>query len=215
MNTRNDFRRLVRMTVLVVALLPLTALAQAARLQMPDFSGLTAKATESVDIDLSGDTLKSALGFMSGSNTDPQLAEQLKGLESITVKVFSFKEPGVYSTKDIEGVVKQVETKGWKKLLSVRDKDERVEMWLREGNADGGMFFVASEPKELVMINIAGKVDLATLTKLQGRLGVPNMGIAENLGLGGGGRAPAPPAPAAPPAPVAPPAPPAPPAPAR
>jgi hypothetical protein len=59
------------------------------------------------------------------------------------------------------------------------------------------MFFVASEPDELVMINIRGKVDLAMLSKLQGRFGMPNMGIP---------LPPAPPAPAAQPAPAAPPA---------
>ncbi len=33
--------------------------------------------------------------------------------------------------------------------------EDRVEMWMRQGTgADGGMFFVASEPMELVMINI-------------------------------------------------------------
>jgi hypothetical protein len=72
-------------------------------------------------------------------------------------------------------------------------------MWMRDSTTDGGMFFVAAEPKELVLINIAGKVDLATLAKLQGHLGMPNMGL--------GGAPPAPPAP--PPASTAPAAPPA------
>jgi hypothetical protein len=146
--------------------------------------------------------LKNAMGFMSGANADPKLAEQLKSLESVTVKVFSFDKPGVYSMRDIEGVVKQVETLGWKKLMSVRDGEERVEMWMRDGGAnpaDGGMFFVASEPKELVLINIAGKVDLSMLSQLQGYMGMPGawMGAA-------GVKPPAPPAPAAPPAPPAP-----------
>jgi len=209
MKTRNRVRHLMFTTALAVALLPIAALAQAARLKMPDFSALAAKATESVDIDLDSNMLKSAIGFMAGANADPQLAEQLKGLESVTVKVFSFAEAGAYSLQDIERVVSQVQSAGWKKLMSVRDREERVEMWMREGDRDGGMFFVASEPKELVMINIAGKVDLAVLAKLQGKLGVPNMGINAQLGLGATAPAPAPPAPPAPAAPAAPPAPPA------
>jgi hypothetical protein len=204
MKNRNDFRHVMLMMALAMVLLPMAALAQAARLKMPDFSGLASKAKESVDIDLDRDMLKTAMGFMSGANADPELAEQIKGLESVSVKVFSFEKPGVYSMRDIEAVVKQVETQGWKKLLSVRDREDRVEMWMRDGGAnpaDGGMFFVASEPKELVMINIAGKVDLSVLSKLQGRMGMPN------LGLGAAPPAPpAPPAPAAAPAPAAPPA---------
>ena len=203
--TRSRFWRMTILTVATAAMLPL-AWAQAARLKMPDFSDLEGKAKESVNIDLDKDMIKNAMGFMAGGDkADPQLAEALQGLESVMVKVFSFDKPGVYSMRDIEKVIKQVESGGWKKLLSVRDGEERVEMWMRDGTKDGGMFFVAAEPKELVMINIAGKVDLATMAKLQGHLGVPNMG------MGGPPAPPAPPAapakPAAPAAPAAPPAP--------
>jgi hypothetical protein len=72
-------------------------------------------------------------------------------------------------------------------------------MWMHENQDDGGFFFVASEPNELVMINIVGKVDMATLAQLQGKMGMPNLpGMAPPP--------PAPPAPAAPPASAAPPA---------
>ena len=204
MNAHRKLQRLLPVMV-AIAVLPLAAAAQAARLKMPDFSGLAAKARESVDIDMDRDTLRNALGFMTGSNANPQLADALKGLESVTVKVFSFDKEGAYSPRDIEGVVKQVESGGWKKMLSVNEPNSRVEMWMHESSgSDGGLFFVSSEPKELVLINIAGKVDLSTLAKLQGRIGMPN------LGLGAPPAAPAPPAPAAEPAApaaVAPPAP--------
>ncbi len=209
MNKHGRIRRLMPVA-LAITLLPLTAVAQAARLRMPDFSDLSSKATRSVDIDLDRDTLKSALGFMTGPKADPDLVEAIKGLESVTVKVFSFDKPGAYSTRDIERLVRQVESGGWKKMMSVREPDNRVEMWMHEGTGpDGGLFFVASEPRQLVLINIAGKVDLATLAKLQGRIGMPN------LGLGGPPAPPAPPAPPSPPAASAPPAPAAPPGPHR
>jgi hypothetical protein len=180
---------------LALALLPLAAVAQAARIKMPDFSGLAAKAKESVDIELDKDMLRNAGSFMTGKVDDPQFAEQMKELEGIYIKTFEFDKPGQYSISDITDMMKQVESGGWKKLMSVRDGDERVEMWMRDNSVDGGMFFVASEPKELVVINIVGKVNLETLRKLQGRMGVPNLGM---------GAAPAaPPAPPAPPAPAA------------
>jgi hypothetical protein len=192
MTTRSRLWRMTVVTALAAAMLPL-AWAQAAKLKMPDFSGLASKAKESVDIDLDKDMIGNAMGFMAGDKADPQLTEALKGLEHVMVKVFSFEKAGVYSMRDIEDVVRQVETGGWKKLLSVRDGEDRVEMWMRDGTKDGGMFFVAAEPKELVMINIAGKVDLATLAKLLGHLGVPN------LGVGGPAAPPIPPAPPVPP----------------
>lgn len=194
--------------LLTLALLPVLSVAQAARLKMPDFSGLAGKAKESVDISLDGDTLKMAGGFVGGGKgSDPEFAEAVKNLQGIYLKVFSFDKPGMYSTRDIESVVSQVENQGWKKLMSIRDKEDRVEMWVHSDNADGGMLFVATEPTELVLINIVGKVDLQTLAKLQGRMGVPFM-----PGIPGIRPPPAPPAPAARPAPQATPAPAAPPA---
>lgn len=187
--------------LLALALAPAMVMAQTARLKLPDFSGLAAKATESVDIDMDADTLRMAGAFISGgSGVDPQFAETVKGLQGIYLKVFTFDKPGQYSMRDIEPVVAQVQAQGWKKLLSVRDKEDRVEMWLRDNSTDGGMFFVASEPKELVLINIVGKVDLETLRRLQGRMGMPMLpGVPP--------APPAPPAPAVGAAPAAPPAP--------
>jgi hypothetical protein len=182
--------------LLALTLAPLLAAAQSARIKLPDLSSLAAKATESVDIDLDGDTLRMAGAFLTGSAgaNDPNFAATVKGLQGVYLKVFSFDKPGQYSMRDIEPLLAQVQAQGWKKLMSVRDKEDRVEMWLRDNSTDGGMFFVAAEPSELVLINIVGKVDLETLRKLQGRMGVPMLP----------GMAPAPPPPPAPPAPPAP-----------
>lgn len=204
--------------LLTLALLPVLSVAQAARLRLPDFSELAGKARESVDISLDGDTLKMARGFLGGKTNDAEFADAVKDLQGIYVRVFSFDKPNMYSMRDIDSVVSQVENQGWKKLMSIRDKTDRVEMWMHADNSDGGMLFVATEPEELVLINIVGKVDLQTLSRLQGRLGVPMMpgmpGIRPPTppGAPGPGRRGVPPTP--PPAPSVAPAPPAPPAPA-
>jgi hypothetical protein len=203
--------------LLMLALLPVLSVAQAARLRMPDFSELAGKARESVDISLDGDTLKMARGFLGGRGNDAEFADAVKDLQGIYVKVFSFDKPNMYSMRDVDSVVSQVENQGWKKLMSIRDKTDRVEMWMHSDNSDGGMLFVATEPDELVLINIVGKVDLETLSRLQGRLGVPMMPGVPGI------RPPSPPGvpapgkrgvpPAVPPAPGVAPAAPAPPAP--
>jgi len=36
---------------------------------------------------------------------------------------------------------------------------------------------VAAEPRKLTILNIAGSVDPADIEKLQGRLGIPELGI--------------------------------------
>jgi hypothetical protein len=163
--------------VVALALLPLVSVAQAARIRMPDFTGLAGKATESVDISLDKDMLKSAAAFMGGGDgaVDPEFAAAIKGLEGIYVKAFNFDKPDMYSRKDIDALARQVEGKGWKKLISLQDKGERVDLWMRDNANDGGMFMIAAKPMELVLVNIAGSVNLESMRKLQGRMGVPAM----------------------------------------
>jgi Domain of unknown function (DUF4252) len=175
--------------IMALALLPMMALAQAGRIKLPDFSKLSEKASKSVDISLDKEMLGTAGAFM-GRGEDPAFAAVVAGLEGVFVRVLNFDKPDMYSSRDIEAVVKQVETQGWKKLLSVREKGEQVEMWMRDNNVDGGMLFVAMKPTELVLINIAGKVNLEQLRQLQGRMGVPFLPPE----VGGGRPAPPPPA---------------------
>lgn len=178
MKSRHLTRWLV-VGALAVTLLPI-AVAQGAKIRMPDFSGLAEKAKEAVEISLDGDQLKNASSFFAGGRApDPALTEALKGLQAIYVKVFEFDAPNQYSMRDIETVLRQVEREGWKKMMSVRSREERVEMWMRENHEDGGMFLVVSEPSELVMVNIVGNVDLQALSQLQGKMGIPGIpGVA-------------------------------------
>ena len=194
--------------LMALALLPLVALADDGRIKMPDFSALAEKATKSVDISLDKDMLKNAAAFMGGggSSVDPEFAAAIKGLDGIYVKAFNFDRPDLYSRKDIDALARQVEGKGWKKLISVQDKGERVDMWMRDNAADGGMFMIAAKPMELVLVNIAGSVNLESMRKLQGKMGMPmmpgGMGQMQGGAMGPmqGGMGPRPAAPPGPPA---------------
>ena len=200
-----------RSSWMVVGLLPVLAAAQAGKLVIPDFGDLARKATNSVDITLDGDMLKSAshlMGAAGGRNgADSDVSGVVAGLRAITVRSFTFDRPDMYSQQAVEGVLAQVDVPGWKKVISVRNKGERVEIHMRENSEDGGLLIVTEEPMELTIVNIAGKVNMDQLRQLQGHMGVPNM-----QGIMGGAVPPAAPVPAlpAPPPAVATPAPPAP-----
>ncbi len=196
---------------LLVGLLPVLAAAQAGKLVIPDFSDLAKKATESVDITLDGDMLRSATHMMgaggSRHSADTDVSSAVAGLKAISVRSFTFAKPDMYSQQDVDGVLAQVEVPGWKKVISVREKGERVEIHMRENAEDGGLLIVSEEPKELTIVNIAGRINMDQLRQLQGHMGVPNMpGI---VGSGAPAAAPVPPLPPAPPVVVTP-APPAP-----
>jgi hypothetical protein len=187
---------------MVGAVLPMLAAAQAGKLVIPDFGDLAKKATGSVDITLDGDMLKTAtqlMGLAGGhSASDANLQSVAAGLKAITVRSFTFDQPDMYSRQAVDGVLAQVDVPGWQKIVSVRDKGERVEIHMRQNSEDGGLLIVTEEPKELTIVNIAGKINMDQLRQLQGHLGVPNMpGI-----VGGAAPAATPAPPASPAAPV-------------
>jgi hypothetical protein len=191
----------------VIGLLPVLAAAQAGKLVIPDFGDLAKKATNSVDITLDGDMLKSASHFMGsggGGDSATDVSSVVSGLKSITVRSFTFDKPDMYSQEAVEGVLAQVDVPGWKKIVSVRDKGERVEIHMRQNSEDGGLLIVAEKSQQLTIVNIAGKINMDQLRELQGHMGVPAM-----PGVMGGAALPAPPATPVPPAVVTP-APPAP-----
>jgi hypothetical protein len=195
---------------LVGLLLPVLAAAQAGKLVIPDFSDLASKATEAVDITLDGDMLKSASHMVGGgggrNSADPDVAGLVSGLKAISVRSFTFDKPVMYSTADVDRILAQVNVPGWKKVISVREKGEHVEIHMRENTEDGGLLIVTEEPRELTIVNIAGRINMDQLRQLQGHMGVPNLeGI---VGAAGPAMPPVPPTPPvvttpAPPAPTA------------
>jgi hypothetical protein len=163
----------------LVGLLPVLAAAQAGKLVIPDFSDLAQKATKSVDITLDGDMLKSAthmMGSGGGHNSgDADVSGLVAGLKAISVRSFTFDKPDMYSPDAVERVLAQVNVPGWRKVISVREKNERVEIHMRADSEDGGLLIVSEEPRELTIVNIAGKINLDQLRQLQGHMGVPNI----------------------------------------
>jgi hypothetical protein len=196
---------------ILVGLLPVLAAAQAGKLVIPDFSDLAKKATEAVDITLDGDMLKSATHMLGGAgggrhSSDADVSGLVSGLKAISVRSFTFDKPGMYSPEEVERILAQVNVPGWKKVISVREKGEHVEIHMREDTEDGGLLIVTEEPQELTIVNIAGKINMDQLRQLQGHMGVPNLqGIVGSAGPAAPTAPPTPPAvtTAAPPAPAA------------
>ena len=157
----------------VLMLAPVVAVAQSARIALPDFSQLAKQAKETVDVTLDGDMLKSAGGFMAGDDKNPRAKAALNGLQGVYVRSYKFDHPDAYSMHDIETVLHQADGPGWKKLVSVQDSNGHVEIRMHSDGEAGGLLIVAAKPLELTIVNIVGVVDLAKLSGLQGLLGVP------------------------------------------
>ena len=174
-----------RLAIVVSTFLALPALASAAdpgRVQLPDFSALAKKATQSVDISLDPSLLRMASGAInSDTGTDGAAVNGLiQGVKGIYVRSYTFDNPGEYSKADVKAVQAQLLAPGWQPIVSTHDlkQGSNVDIYvLRRGDHTDGLVILAAEPKQLTIVNIVGSIDLAKLAQFQGQFGVPKMGL--------------------------------------
>ena len=66
----------------------------------------------------------------------------------------------------------------WQRIVGVHSNEdgETVEVYIKtEGKGIGGMAIIASEPKELTLVNLVGTIDLDSLSELGGQFGIPQV----------------------------------------
>lgn len=163
----------LRVFVLACLFIPAFGWAADGKLKLPDFKGLSEKATESVHISLGPLLLHFARGFIDDSDPDDAAAKRMfAGIKSIEIHSFTFATDFAYSTDDIDSVRRQLSAPGWSQLMQVRSKkDENVDMYvLMDDNRAGGFALIASEPREFTIINIVGTFNPDDLPKLEKHL---------------------------------------------
>jgi hypothetical protein len=158
----------------------LSAKAQDSRIQMSGLDHLAAKASQTVDVNLDERLMRLAARVFSDKDEDERQVKKLvEGLKGIYVKSFEFDTEGQYTPTDLETIRTQLRAPGWSRLVNVTSKKEGIlEVYLLF-NADtvAGLAVLHADQKELTVVNIVGPVDLDKLAKLEGQLGVPDLGI--------------------------------------
>jgi hypothetical protein len=161
----------------LIASAPATAIAQVApRLQLDFLNRLSSQAKETVDVTIDPAMMQQAFGLLGGDKLrdDASVKSMLSGIQGIYVKVFEFDKEGVYTAGDVDRVRAQLKDSRWKRTVSVQSKTEQVEVYMwSEGEVPGGIAVLVAEPKELVVVNVVGKVDLRVLGGLAGLMGIP------------------------------------------
>jgi len=146
-----------------------------------DYSKVAARASESVDVNLDGSMLRLATKFLSDDDdNEAQVKKLVAGLKGIYVKSFEFKNPGEYSAADVEAFRSQLRAPEWQRIINVHSKEdgENVEVFIKaEGKSIGGLAIIATEPKELTLVNIVGPIDLDNLSELGGHFGIPDVEV--------------------------------------
>jgi len=177
--------RSILILFILLPLAPVGALAQSAKLILPDLSALSKKASESVNISLDRSMLGLASG-MFGADSGPKgppLKALLAGLKGIYVRSYKFNADWVYSKADIDAVRAQLVAPAWVPLVSTHNRKQQSDVDIfvnRKGGHLAGMVIITSTPRELTIVNIVGSIDLAKLAQLQGRLGVPKISVSKN-----------------------------------
>lgn len=176
----NSLMRVIPLVVLVVLSAAATAMAQNPRIQTSQLDALAAKASQTVDVNIDERLLQIATKFLSKEDSDEASVKALvNGLKGIYVKSFEFEKEGEYSPADLESIRSQLQNTAWTRIVNVNSKKEgSVEVYLMQtGTQISGLAVLASDPKEITVVNIIGPVDLDKLTQLEGQFGIPDLEI--------------------------------------
>jgi hypothetical protein len=158
----------------------LVAKAQDSRIQMGSLDHLAAKASQTVDVNIDERLMRMAARVFSDKDEDERQVKQLIAkLKGIYVKRFDFEADGQFAAADIETIRTQLRGPGWTRLVNVTSKKEgMIEVYLLfNGDVVGGLAVLHTDDRELTVVNIVGPVDLDKLAKLEGQLGIPELGI--------------------------------------
>jgi hypothetical protein len=140
---------------------------------------LAAKASDTVDVSLSGPLLQLGARFLDSHDPDEaKVKKMIAGIEGIYVRHFEFKQEGAWTAGDLEGVRSQLKAPDWQRIVGWKSAEdgETAEVYLRlEGSKMTGVAILAAQPKAFTVVNIAGPVDLDALSQLGGHFGVPKV----------------------------------------
>jgi hypothetical protein len=140
---------------------------------------LAPKASESFDVSLNTTMLQFAGKFLDSKDPDEARVKKLiGGIEGIYIKSFEFKQDGAYAAADLDKVRNQLKTPEWSRIVGIKSggESENIEVWVRnERGKVTGVAILASEPRELTVCNLVGKIDLESLSDLGGHFGLPDI----------------------------------------
>jgi hypothetical protein len=183
MKTR--FRTLL--TVLPVLLVVLTgaaitATAQGAKLQLDQLDVLANRASNTVDIKLDEHLIQTTSKWLGKDPDEAEIKDLLKHLKGIYVKSFSFEKENQYLPSEVDSVLSQLRGGGWSKIVGVTSKKEgdNVDVYVMQvGDTISGLAVVCVNPKDFIVVNVVGPIDLEKLTQLEGSFGVPDLDLAK------------------------------------
>lgn len=170
----------IRKLLPIILLLAVSSLVQAQDLKLPaDVERLSAKAKETVEVNMDGPMLHWASKFLSQEDPEEKKAAKLvENLKGIYVRSYEFTEEGSYTAADVESLRSQFKPPTWSRVVGVRSErdGDNVDVFFRmENDKMAGIVVVCAEPKELTFVNIVGPIEVEQLSDLGGEFGIPKI----------------------------------------
>ena len=176
----HTFPRTPLLVALLVVLPAITARAQDPRIQLTHLDHLATRASETVDLNFDERLILAAAKIFNDKDEDEaQIKKLITGLKGVYVKSFEFENDNEYSSADVDSIRSQLREPSWTRLVNVKSKkDGNVEVYISlTGSQVNGLTVISAEARELTIVNIVGPVDLEKLAKLEGNLGIPELGV--------------------------------------
>jgi hypothetical protein len=162
-----------------VAPLPVLAETSPGLLVLPPLEALATQAKESVLISLDSDMLATAALFLDSQNPqDRDVKDLISNLRGIYVRSYKFDHSVAYPAAAIDSIRKQLSAPCWKAIVNVRKAQEQsaVDIYICQIEQKArGLAIIATEPRELTIVNILGAIDMGKLRRLEGRFGIPRL----------------------------------------
>jgi Domain of unknown function (DUF4252) len=170
--------RLVSTALLALVCAAAPAYAQDARLRIDHLDRLFPQAVETIDVRIDGALLLVASKFLRSDKEDEAAVKEIvKDLKGVYVKGVEFDKEGEYTESDVEGVRQQLAAPGWDRIVGVRSKrdGENVEVFLMINNdaVIEGVGVLIFNPKQVMVVNVVGKIDPDKVNNLRGQFGIP------------------------------------------
>lgn len=145
----------------------------------PGVEKLSAKAKETVEVNMEGPMLKWASKFLSAEDPEEKKAAKLvENLKGIYVRSFEFTEEGAYTATEVEALRTQFRSPDWSRVVGVRSENDgdNVDVFFHmENEKVAGIVIIAAEPRELTFVNILGPLEVDQLADLGGEFGIPKL----------------------------------------
>ena len=114
-----------------------------------------------------------------GDSKEEGLGNMLDGLKLVKVNEFMVDEKNIEKLNEVlASVDKDLQSKKWNRIIKTKHNDSLADVYVKSGgnNSFEGLFITAVDKKGKVsLVNIVGKIDLATIGKLSKHFHFPDV----------------------------------------